>query len=178
MDLQSLYQKAIAFAGEKHGDQKVPGTQSSYLVHLSNVVMEIMIAGKQTDHFDMNFAIQVALLHDVLEDTKTTFREVQEVFGLKVADAVLALSKNEKLDAQEQIPDSLERIKLQSKEVWAVKLADRISNMQKPPAHWDQFKIMAYQKMARVILSTLEGGNTYLEKRLEQKILDYNQYIK
>lgn len=178
MNLQDLYQKAINFAGNKHGDQKVPGTKSSYLVHLSNVAMETMIAGENTPYFDLGFAVQVALLHDILEDTSTTFNELQAAFGLKIADAVMALSKNESLKSQEQIPDSLERIKLQSKEVWAVKLADRISNMQKPPAHWDQFKIIAYQKMARVILSTLKGGNAYLEKRLEEKILDYKQYIK
>jgi guanosine-3',5'-bis(diphosphate) 3'-pyrophosphohydrolase len=119
----------------------------------------------------------VALLHDVLEDTSTTFSELQQTFGLKIADAVLALSKNEDLEPDLQIQDSLERIQLQSKEVWAVKLADRISNMQKPPTHWDQFKIIAYQKMARVILSTLKGGNAYLEKRLEEKILVYDLYI-
>lgn len=178
MELQSSYQKAIAFAGAKHKDQKVPGTQSSYLIHLSNVAMETMIAGGNTPHFDLDFAVQVALLHDVLEDTSTTFSELQQTFGLKIADAVLALSKDETLKPEAQIPDSLERIKLQSKEVWAVKLADRISNMQQPPRHWDQFKIMAYQKMARMILSTLKGGNAYLEKRLEEKILDYNRYIK
>ena len=135
MELQSLYQKAIAFAGEKHLDQKVPGTQSSYLLHLSNVAMETMIAARHTDDFDLGFAVQVAILHDILEDTSTTFNELQAAFGLKVADAVLALSKNEALESQAQIPDSLERIKLQTKEVWAVKLADRITNMQKPPAH-------------------------------------------
>lgn len=177
MDIQTLYQNAIKFAGAKHQDQKVPGTQSSYLLHLSNVAMETMIASEHTANFDLGFGVQVALLHDVLEDTSTTFKELQAAFGLKIADAVLALSKDETVKAENQIPDSLERIKLQSKEVWAVKLADRISNMQKPPPHWDQFKIMAYQKMARLILSTLKGGNAYLEKRLEQKILDYKQYI-
>ncbi len=178
MQLQTDYQNAINYAAERHKDQKVPGTQRSYLVHLTTVAMETMIAGEHTAYFDRGFAVQVAILHDLLEDTSTTFSEIQAVFGLKIADAVLALSKNIALESTEQIPDSLERIKLQSKEVWAVKLADRISNMQKPPKHWDQFKIIAYQKMARVILSTLKGGNVYLEKRLEEKILDYNQYIK
>ena len=178
MDIQTLYQNAIKFAGAKHQDQKVPGTQSSYLVHLSNVAMETMIASEHTDYFDRGFAVQVALLHDLLEDTSTTFVELQAAFGLKIADAVLALSKDETLKPEAQIPDSLERIKLQSKEVWAVKLSDRISNMQQPPKHWDQFKIIAYQKMARLILSKLKGGNAYLEKRLEEKINDYNQYIK
>ena len=178
MELQTDYQNAINYAAEKHTDQKIPGTQSSYMVHLTTVAMETMIAGENTANFDRGFAVQVALLHDLLEDTSTTFVELQAAFGLKIADAVLALSKDETLKPEAQIPDSLERIKLQSKEVWAVKLSDRISNMQQPPKHWDQFKIIAYQKMARMILSKLKGGNAYLEKRLAEKIVDYNQYIK
>ena len=98
MEPQSLYQKAIAFAGEKHQDQKVPGTQSSYLVHLSNVAMETMMAAQHTDDFDLGYAVQVALLHDVLEDTSTTFEELKEAFGEKIAEGVLALSKNEDLE--------------------------------------------------------------------------------
>lgn len=177
MKLQSSYQKAIAYAGAKHKNQKIPGTQSSYLVHLSNVAMEIMIAAQHTDNFDLDFAIQVALLHDVLEDTSSTFVEVKEIFGLKIAEAVLALSKNEDLKPEARIPDSLERIKLQSKEVCAVKLSDRITNMQEPPEHWDKNKRTTYLKMAGIILFELKGCNAYLEKRLEQKIIDYQAYI-
>lgn len=177
MELQNNYQKAIAYAGSKHKDQKLPGTESSYLVHLSNVTMETIIAAQHTAQFDLNFAVQVALLHDVLEDTSTTFEELQVEFGIKIAEAVLALSKNEALDPESRIPDSLKRIKLQSKEIWAVKLADRISNMQKPPAHWDTNKISAYKSMAQLILSELKGANLYLEKRLELKIKDYDQYL-
>ncbi|MDN3641796.1 HD domain-containing protein [Lutimonas halocynthiae] len=177
MDLQTPYQKAIKFAGEKHDNQKVPGSQSSYLAHLSNVAMEIMVAAQHTDNFDQVFAVQVALLHDVLEDTSTTYDELQSVFGKKIADGVLALSKDETLKAEARIPDSLSRIKKQPKEVWAVKLADRISNMQEPPEHWDKNKRMTYLKMAGIILFELKGGNAYLEKRLEQKIIDYQAYI-
>ncbi len=177
MQLQSLYQKAIAFAGEKHRDQKVPGTQSSYLLHLSNVAMETMIAAWHTDDFDLGFALQTALLHDVLEDTPTTFEELKAAFGQKIADAVLALSKDEALEPDVQIQDSLERIKLQPKEVWTVKLADRTSNMQEPPQHWDNNKRSSYLLMARVILKELKGGNAYLEKRLEEQVLRYDRYI-
>lgn len=177
MDLQTPYQKAIKFSGAKHENQKVPGSQSSYLVHLSNVAMETMVAAQHTDNFDQIFAVQVALLHDVLEDTSTTYDELQSVFGTKIADGVLALSKDETLKAEMRIPDSLSRIQQQPKEVWAVKLADRISNMQEPPAYWDKNKRMTYLKMAGIILFELKGGNAYLEKRLEQKIIDYQQFI-
>ncbi|UCE94718.1 MAG: bifunctional (p)ppGpp synthetase/guanosine-3',5'-bis(diphosphate) 3'-pyrophosphohydrolase [Flavobacteriaceae bacterium] len=177
MKLQDLYQKAIRFAGEKHGDQKMPASKSSYLAHLSNVAMEVLLAGQNEDGFDIELAVQASILHDTLEDTDTTFEELKEVFGLEVADAVLALSKNEELEPDQQIPDSLARIRLQPKEIWAVKLADRISNMQEPPESWDKNKRIAYQLAARMILMHLKGGNAYLEERLEEKILEYDQYI-
>jgi (p)ppGpp synthase/HD superfamily hydrolase len=182
MDVQVYYQKAINFAGKKHADQNIPGSNTNYMVHLSNVAMEILLASKcgpdsHREDFDCEFAVQVALLHDVLEDTSTTFDEIKEVFGANIARAVLALSKNEALPVSQQILDSLSRIKLEPKEVWAVKLADRISNLQKPPQHWDTNKITDYHKMAGIILLQLKGGNAYLENRLYQKIVDYNEFI-
>lgn len=182
MELQDYYQEAINFAGDKHTDQKIPGSNRSYMVHLSNVAMEIILAS-QHDHefhqegFDLQFAVQIALLHDVLEDTSATFEEIEDAFGINIARAVLALTKNEQLPPAKQIPDSLNRIKSEPKEVWAVKLADRISNLQRPPAHWDTNKMIDYKKMAGIILLQLRGGNQYLENRLQQKIIDYNQFI-
>ena len=177
MKLQDLYQKALKFAGEKHGDQKMPGSEASYLVHLSNVAMEVLLAGQHEDGFNIELAVQAALLHDTLEDTDTSFEELKTHFGFQVADAVLALSKNEDLEPEQQIPDSLARIRLQPKEIWAVKLADRISNMQEPPQSWGKNKRIAYQLAARMILIYLKGGNAHLEERLEEKILEYDQYI-
>lgn len=182
MDVQAYYQKAISFAGEAHKDQKIPGSHMSYMVHLSNVAMEIILASEHSPNrysegFDRQFAVQVALLHDVLEDTSTTFDEIKNEFGANIAKAVLALSKNETLPLSAQIPDSLARIKLEPKEVWAVKLADRISNLQKPPQHWDTNKIIDYKKTAGIILLQLKGGNEYLENRLRQKIIDFDQFM-
>jgi len=182
MDVQDYYQKAINFAGKHHADQNIPGSNTSYMVHLSNVAMEVLLASQyapnnHNEDFDREFAVQVALLHDLLEDTPTTFDEIKEVFGENIARAVLALSKNEDLAPSQQIIESLSRIKLEPKEVWAVKLADRISNLQKPPSHWDNDKIVAYHKMAGIILLQLKGGNAYLENRLYQKIIDYKEFM-
>ena len=176
-DIQKAFQEAIRFAGEKHGDQKMPASDASYLVHLSNVAMEVIMAERQSDDFDLEFAVQVALLHDVLEDTPTSFEEVAENFSPEIAGAVLALTKNEDLPGEEQIPDSLARIKKLRKEVWAVKLADRISNMQKPPITWSLEKKKKYRRVARLILRELNGGNPYLEARLEKLIDLYKEFI-
>jgi len=176
---QDIYQKAILFATAKHNDigQTVPGTDLPYLVHLSNVTMEIIFASQFSSDFDTSFAVQLALLHDTLEDTDTTFEELSSFFSPSVAEGVLALSKNKLLPKQDQLSDSIERIKLQPKEVWSVKLADRITNLQQPPTHWPSAKISNYNTEAKFILNSLMGGNQYLEDRLEQKISEYKSYV-
>lgn len=178
-DIQTLYQKAILFATRKHQEagQILPGTDLPYLVHLSNVAMEILIAGQYSQNFDAEFAVQVALLHDTLEDTETSFADLEQHFGKKIAVAVIALTKNDNLSKNEKMSDSLTRIKAQPKEVWAVKLADRITNLQKPPVHWNSEKRLKYKVEALAILSELEGANAYLESRLASKIIEYKQYI-
>lgn len=177
-DLQTKYQKAIQSAAKRHADsnQVIPGTNLPYVVHLSNVAMEILIAAQKTEHFDPEFAIQVALLHDILEDTETTFDELADEFGKEIAQAVLALTKNPELPKEERMDDSLKRIKALRKEVWAVKLADRITNLQAPPKHWSLEKIKAYQEQAISIYNALKGGNAYLEERILEKISAYLNY--
>ncbi|MFC5045792.1 HD domain-containing protein [Aquimarina hainanensis] len=173
-----LYQKAIKFAGEKHATQKIPGSEANYLVHISNVAMEILMAYSAQKNFNIDLAIQAAILHDVIEDTDTTYEEVKKNFGGSVADAVLALTKNVSLpDKRDQMKDSLSRINKLSKEVGMVKLADRITNLQSPPPHWKKEKIQAYHEEAKLIADTLTEKNTYLMTRLLERIEAYHQYL-
>jgi guanosine-3',5'-bis(diphosphate) 3'-pyrophosphohydrolase len=178
MRIQDNYQSTIRFAAEKHGEvnQTVRGTNLPYLLHLSNVAMEILTADKFTKDWDLLFAVQVALLHDLLEDTKTRFTEVETRFGKKIAEAVSALTKNNDLPKQTKVLDSLNRIKLLDKEVWAVKIADRITNLQAPPAHWTLEKRREYLLEAKLISDELRGCNDYLENRLTEKISEYKNY--
>jgi len=173
ISIQSLYQETIKFAAHHHSQQKIPGTELPYLVHLSNVAMEILIASEKSADFQLALAIPVALLHDCLEDTETTLEELTDHFGKEVAEGVLALTKNSALEKNERMSDSLKRIKQQPKEIWAVKLADRITNLQTPPAHWSDEKIKKYKAEALLILNELHDGNRYLAQRLKEKITSY-----
>ena len=179
MDIQTIYQDTIKYATAKHQEngQKVPGTDLPYNVHFCNVAMEIMIAGFNAPNFNLGFAVQVALLHDTLEDTATTFEELENKFGIEIAKAVSALTKNEELPKEEQMQDCLARIKKMQKEVWTVKLADRITNLQPPPSHWDKERKIRYHSEAQMILDTLGSGNAYLASRLSAKIKAYESYI-
>lgn len=178
MSPQTLYQTAIKFAAAKHlaKNQNVPGTDLPYVVHLSNVGMEVLIANTSTEKFNVSLAIQTALLHDTIEDTDTTFAEVEQNFGTEVANAVMALTKNQALPKEQQMMDSLMRIKKLPVEVWAAKLADMITNLQPPPSHWTNEKKKKYRTEAQFILDELGTGNLFLADRLKEKILEYEKY--
>jgi len=74
--------------------------------------------------------------------------------------------------------DSLVRILLQTKEVWMVKLADRITNLQPPPPHWDLPKKIKHSDEAIDILQQLGPANKQLAKRLALKIEQYQLLLK
>lgn len=176
---QDLYQKTILFATKVHGRQKVPGSELPYLLHLSNVCAETLAAmmTENNPNYDINFAMQCALLHDTIEDTPITFEDIEMHFGKKVAIAVLALTKNEKLPKAERMKASLRRIKVHSDEARIVKMADRITNLQKPPKHWDKEKKRKYWEEAKIILEELRGVNEAIEERLRKKIERYKQWL-
>ena len=176
-DIQTLYQEAIRFAADKHGPQKVKGSKNPYVVHLSNVAMELFVAARHTPGFDLSLAVQVALLHDTIEDCHVTRAELEAGFGPDVADGVWALTKDHKLLDDYRLTDSLAKIRQCPPEVWAVKLADRITNLQPPPMRWSKDHIREFLFDSRQILEALKGGNEYLEKRLAAKIEDYNRYL-
>ena len=175
--IQDLYQKAINFAGEKHYRQKLPASNANYVLHLSNVAMEVFMAYNSAPNFDLNLAIQLAILHDTIEDTETSFEELKNKFGEHVAEGVLALTKNNTFSTKkERMLDSIERIKVLKKEVGLVKLADRITNLQQPPETWSKAKIKDYLHEAILLHSLLLDKNNYLSNRLKSKIEDYKKY--
>ena len=117
------------------------------------------------------------MLHDTIEDTSTTFDELNNIFGVEIANAVSALTKNESLPKKNQMQDSLDRIKKLQKEVWAVKLAERITNLQSAPPHWNKEKKIKYKNEARIILNELQDGNKFLAGRLKASIEMYEKFV-
>jgi len=170
---QEGYLSALRFAAEAHQGQTVPGTNLPYLVHLALVAMEVIAAFRAQDMCDQELAVRCALLHDVIEDTHTTLEQLRAAFGPAVANGVSALSKNMHLPKDQQLEDSLRRIREQPAEVWMVKLADRIANLQPPPAHWSRDKVANYRDEAMAIYTSLKDASPVLATRLFQKIKGY-----
>ena len=171
------YLKAWDFACLAHRGQsysgQVPGVIYDYINHPAAVAMEVMHALAAHPQYDGNLALQCALLHDTLEDTETCYTDLLLIFGQAVADGVQALTKNPQLPKAEQMQDSLQRIRQQAPEIWLVKLADRVNNLQYAPTHWSDAKIQAYRKEAQLILDSLGVASPLLSQRLAERIQHY-----
>ena len=174
---QELYIRAYRFAAQAHRWQRVPGTSLPYIMHLSFAAMEVMAAACAEDIGDADLAVQCALLHDVLEDTLVGYEKVRVEFGETVAQGVLALTVNKGLPRTEQMPECLGRIRQQRREVWMVKLADRITNLQPPPRHWSRNRIREYHAEARVIHEALGSASPFLAERLQLKLSEYASFV-
>jgi (p)ppGpp synthase/HD superfamily hydrolase len=167
-----LFHDTLHFAAAAHEGQFIPGQNYSYVVHLIGVCMEALRAAS-IEPADSNLIMQCSLLHDTMEDTPITLNILSDRFGNQVAEGVLALTRQE----GESPAGYLKKIVRQRKEIWMVKLADRIWNMSAPPEHWDRAKRQEYLEEAKLIHETLQRGSPYLAARLSDKIYAYNRYI-
>lgn len=163
--------------GQKYGGDE-ENLQIEYINHIGSVTFEIINSFNFEENIDADFAISCALLHDTIEDTEVTFEKIKELFGEQIANGVSALTKNTSLENKNnQMTDSLFRIQQQPKEVWSVKMADRICNLYSPPYYWTTEKKKEYYKESILIYDTLKEGNTYLANRLKQRINDYVKHF-
>jgi (p)ppGpp synthase/HD superfamily hydrolase len=170
-----VWRPAWIFAADAHSKQTVPGREANYLAHLGEVVLELISAHFISPLDDLNLAVQCAILHDTIEDQgdKVKAVEIEKRCGYAVAEGLLALSKSKELPQGAAMQDSLDRILLQPRSVWCVKLADRVTNLQSVPNYWSAKKIAEYRTEASLIVDTLGAANACLSARLRECIASY-----
>ena len=120
--------KAYEFANIAHGDQRrVSGVP--FILHPTSVACILAEMGMDTD------SLVAALLHDTVEDTDVTLRDVEDNFGEDVAKLVDGLTKISKIkytDREEQQAENVRKMLIAMSNdirVIIVKLADRLHNM-------------------------------------------------
>lgn len=157
---------ASYFAAQKHKNQKrKDNEQTPYINHPLHVAKLLTNSGVT----DVN-VIMAGLLHDTIEDTKTTYEELCKEFGQKVADIVKECSDDKSLSKIDRKKLQIIHAKHASKEAKAVKLADKLSNLSdlstNPPAKWSENEILGYYVWAYAVYRVLLGTNLVLEEEL------------
>ena len=120
--------KAYEFANKAHGDQRrVSGVP--FILHPTSVACILADIGMDTD------SIVAALLHDTVEDTDVTLKDIEDDFGEEVAVIVDGLTKIRKIqytDREEQQAENVRKMLIAMSNdirVIIIKLADRLHNM-------------------------------------------------
>ncbi|UGL62630.1 hypothetical protein [Pseudomonas phage REC1] len=115
-----LMSKAKRFALQAHGDQKYAGHPYSY--HLEQVVANVMIRKK--DDPLLSTYVAVAWLHDTMEDCGVTFKQIQDEFGLAIADSVQRLTKTKEMQYEHYLAGCI--VSAVAREV---KICDTMANL-------------------------------------------------
>jgi guanosine-3',5'-bis(diphosphate) 3'-pyrophosphohydrolase len=118
--------KAHDFAKEKHKDQKRKFTGKAYLTHLENTANLLWQANEDVE----TDSLVAALLHDTVEDTQTTFKEIDQNFGREVRNLVEELTSNKK--EQNIIGKAIyltDKVNKMSEKAFTIKLCDRLDNV-------------------------------------------------
>ena len=123
-----LIRKAFVFCVEKHEGQK-RWTNADYYIHPFNVAKIIVSLGMDSA------SVAASLLHDVVEDTETTVKDIEEMFGAEVAllvDGVTKIGRLSFTTKEQQQAESLRKMLIamgKDIRVIIIKLADRLHNM-------------------------------------------------
>ena len=120
---------AKAFATRKHAGQYRKGPHKDpYITHperVAQLVRKYKGTSKSIDDLEA-----AAWLHDTIEDTDTTYEEIEQEFGPMVADLVQELTSEEDYIARHGKTAYLkDKLKGMSNYALVVKLADRLDNV-------------------------------------------------
>ena len=160
--------KAYKFALNAHKDQK-RDSGDPYLIH------PVAVANILTDLKLDSATIATGLLHDTIEDTKTTYQSVEKEFGKEVADLVDGVTKISELEGKVVENSKAENIRklilATSKDirVLLVKLADRLHNMRTLNSIVDDNRTKRIAKETMEIYAPLADrmGMNYIRDELE-----------
>ena len=150
-----VIRKACDYAQQAHAAQfRVSG--EPYFQH--SIAVANILAGLELDHE----SISAAILHDVVEDTNSSLKDIQEHFGNGIASLVEGVTKMKMIHAFQSLPESDKKEQIQSENlrkmllamaedirVVLIKLADRTHNMRTLSA-------LPEEKQRRIAQETLD----------------------
>jgi len=161
---------ALDFAAEKHRDQRRKGVDASpYINHPIRVAMLLAECGVSDPGI-----LQAAILHDTLEDTRTTAAEIEAHFGPVVRGLVEEVTDDKRLPRTERKRLQIEHSATKSEGARLIKIADKIANVADiaaaPPAGWTLERRVEYLVWAEAVVTACRGTHAPLEQRWDHAL--------
>jgi guanosine-3',5'-bis(diphosphate) 3'-pyrophosphohydrolase len=162
--MEKIFIKALAFAADKHKNQRRKDAESSPYINHPIALVNILV--NEGNINDAN-VLCAAILHDTIEDTETTKEELIREFGEKITSIVLEVTDDKALPKAIRKLKQIEHAAQTSYEGKLVKLADKISNLidilASPPTDWSEQRKTEYFEWAKKVVNQLRGTNQMLE---------------
>jgi guanosine-3',5'-bis(diphosphate) 3'-pyrophosphohydrolase len=159
-----LFIDALAFAAHKHRDQRRKNAAASpYINHPIALAHVLANEGGITE----TPVLCAAILHDTVEDTQTTYAELERRFGAEIAGIVREVTDDTSLPKARRKELQVEHAPHLSRGAKLVKLADKICNLrdvaEDPPANWPRERRVEYFEWAGRVINGLRGTHPALE---------------
>jgi len=173
MSLELLV-KAYHFAAVKHRSQRRKDPDATPYINHPTEVAQILMSCDITDYK----TLIAGILHDTIEDTKTTYDELVTEFGKDIADIVQECTDDKSLAKILRKKAQIEHSKSISKEAKCVKLADKYSNLlsleEHAPKGWSPEQTKGYFYWGFAVCSNLYGINKKLDNNLQTLFKKHN----
>jgi guanosine-3',5'-bis(diphosphate) 3'-pyrophosphohydrolase len=162
---------AIAFAADKHRRQRRKDAEASpYINHPIAVANVLAAEGDVSDEA----TLLAAVLHDTVEDTQTTFLELEERFGPEVASLVRELTDDKSLEKSERKRLQIEHARDSSIRAKKVKIADKICNVRditvSPPANWPLQRRLEYLSWSEQVVAGCRNVSPKLDQAFDEAL--------
>jgi len=117
-----------------------------------------------------------AVLHDTVEDTKTTPEELEALFGRRVRRLVGEVTDDKRLPKAVRKQLQVKHAARSSRGAKLIKFGDKISNVQdvthRPPVKWSLKRRRKYLTWSKRVLAGCRGCNARLEAYYDQVLRD------
>lgn len=166
------FAQAVQFSREAHGEQKRKYTNEPYWHHPWDVACILIGAGIS----DLEMIV-AAILHDVVEDTDFTIKDIKDRFGNEVGILVDWLTDTSSpADGNRAARKAIDRERLAKapNRVKTIKLADLIDNSKSIIEHDERFS-RVYIAEKKQLLKALEGGAPALMAKAEFIVKEYEK---
>ncbi|CAK8676001.1 unnamed protein product [Clavelina lepadiformis] len=168
MNVQSLL-STVDFAAKKHKNQRRKDVEGTPYINHPIGVAEIL--SREAGISEL-VVLQAALLHDTVEDTETTFEEIEQKFGKAVRSIVAEVTDDKSLPKKERKRLQVVNAPNKTREAKLVKLADKLYNLRDlnrcTPKGWGDQRVEEYFKWAHEVVVGLRGTNSILESKLDE----------
>jgi GTP diphosphokinase / guanosine-3',5'-bis(diphosphate) 3'-diphosphatase len=153
-----VFIRALEFASRKHSTQRRKDAAASPYINHPIALVSILAVEAGIRDPDVLCA---ALLHDTVEDTRTTPDELRQHFGVTIAGIVSEVTDDKNLETLHRKRLQIEHAHALCPAAGLVKVADKIANLRDvaecPPPNWDLKRRQKYFAWAKAVVDQIRN---------------------